>query len=153
MALNNLRDASFEYGVFPTTKWDKAQENHITAASCTGSMYAIPTDAKDPDMSSAVMEALASESYYRVAPAFFETALKVKYSSDDDSARMYDIIKGSIMYDFGRVYSVAGLNFIPGRMRSMVVANNKNWASESASVKEQFETLLADLVKKARRMT
>ena len=143
MALNNLRDASFEYGVFPTTKWDKAQENHITAASCTGSMYAIPTDAKDPDMSSAVMEALASESYCRVAPAFFETADELKNLVYGDY-----IIKGSIMYDFGRVYSVAGLNFIPGRMRSMVVANNKNWALESASVKEQFETLLADLVKK-----
>ena len=147
-ASTTLRDADFRYGVLPSPKWDEAQENYITTASYTGSMYAIPRDAKDPDISSAVIEALASEGYYRVAPAFFETALKVKYSSDDDSARMYDIIKGSVMYDFGRVYSMAGLDGIPGLMRSMVVNDNTNWASEVASKKTVLEEKLAALVEK-----
>ncbi len=147
-AANELRDASFEYGVLPSPKWDEEQENYITTASYTGSMYAIPIDAKDTDMSSAVIEALSSEGYYRVSPAFFETAMKVKYSSDDDSARMYDIIKASIMYDFGRVYSVAGLDGIPGMMRAAVRDNNKNWASNSAKNLPKLEKLLADLVEK-----
>lgn len=147
-ASNSLRDADFSYGVLPTPKWDEAQENYITAASYTGSMYAIPTDAKNPDLSSAVIEALASEGYYRVAPAFFETALKVKYSSDDDSARMYDIIKGSIMYDFGRVYSAAGLDGIPGMMRGMIQSKSDKWASRTASNLPKLEKLLADLVEK-----
>ncbi len=147
-AASTLRDAPFEYGVLPTPKWDEAQENYITAATYTGSMYAIPTDAKDTDVSSAVIEALASEGYYRVAPAFFETAMKVKYSSDDDTSRMYDIIKASIMYDFGRVYSVAGLDGIPGMMRVAVRDNNKNWASTAAKKMSKLEKLLADLVEK-----
>lgn len=147
-ASTTLRDADFQYGVLPSPKLDEAQENYITTASYTGSMYAIPRDAKDPDISSAVIEALASEGYYRVAPAFFETALKVKYSSDDDSARMYDIIKGSVMYDFGRVYSMAGLDGIPGLMRSMVANDNTNWASEVASKKAVLEEKLAALVEK-----
>ena len=120
----------------------------MTAATYTGSMYAIPTDAKDTDVSSAVIEALASEGYYRVAPAFFETAMKVKYSSDDDTSRMYDIIKASIMYDFGRVYSAAGLDGIPGMMRGAVRDNNKNWASTAAKKMSKLEKLLADLVEK-----
>ena len=111
-------------------------------------MYAIPTDAKNPDLSSAVIEALASEGYYRVAPTFFETALKVKYSSDDDSARMYDIIKGSIMYDFGRVYSMAGLDSIPGMMRSAIQNKSDKWASSTAKNLPKLEKLLADLVEK-----
>ena len=147
-ASNSLRDADFAYGVLPTPKWDEAQENYITAASYTGSMYAIPTDAKNPDLSSAVIEALASEGYYRVAPAFFETALKVKYSSDDDSARMYDIIKDSIMYDFGRVYSMAGLDSIPGMMRSAIQNKSDKWASSTAKNLPKLEKLLADLVEK-----
>ncbi len=149
-ASTTLRDADFRYGVLQSPKWDEAQENYITTASYTGSMYAIPRDAKDPDISSAVIEALASEGYYRVAPEFFETALKVKYSSDDDSARMYDIIKGSVMYDFGRVYSMAGLDGIPGLMRSMAANDNTNWASEVASKKAVLEGNARRACRKAR---
>ena len=97
-----------------------------------------------------MIEALASEGYYRVAPALFETALKVKYSSDDDSARMYDIIKGSVMYDFGRVYSMAGLDGIPGLMRSMVANDNTNWVSEVASKKAVLEENARRACRKAR---
>ena len=61
---------------------------------------------------------------------------------------MCDIIKGSVMYDFGRVYSVAGLEGIPGLMRSMVVNDNTNWASEVASKKTVLEERLAELVEK-----
>ena len=148
LQLPKLRDTEVNFGIVPLPKYDEAQENYITAATYTGSMYAIPTDAKDTDVSSAVIEALASEGYYRVAPAFFETAMKVKYSSDDDTSRMYDIIKASIMYDFGRVYSAAGLDGIPGMMRGAVRDNNKNWASTAAKKMSKLEKLLADLVEK-----
>ena len=56
-------------------------------------------------MSSAVLEALASESSKLITPAVFEVALKVKYSSDDKMAQMYDIIRASMTYDFGRVFT------------------------------------------------
>ncbi|MBO5220333.1 MAG: hypothetical protein J6C52_12935, partial [Clostridia bacterium] len=100
VAANELREATFEYGVVPAPKWDEAQENYRNTHAYTSAFYSIPLDAKNPDMSSAVIEAMAIEGYYNVAPAYFETALKVKYSSDDDSARMFDIIRGSVTYDF-----------------------------------------------------
>jgi hypothetical protein len=96
----------------------------------------------------AVIEAMAIEGYYNVAPAYFETALKVKYSSDDDSARMFDMIRAGVTYDFGRVYSTAGLGSIPGKLRGMVQTDNINWMSTYESNIENFETLLADLVEK-----
>ncbi len=111
-------------------------------------MYSIPVDVRDPDECSAVMEAMASEGYYTMSPAFFETALKVKYSSDNDSARMYDLIKSTIMFDFGRVFSQAALNSIPGKFRSAIANNNTNWASVYASSIDQYKKLLNDLTTK-----
>lgn len=147
-ASNSLRDANFNYGVLPTPKWDEAQENYLSTTTYTGSLYAIPLVVKDADMSSAVVEALAIEGYYTVAPAFFETALKIKYSSDDDSARMYDIIRDSRSYDFGRLFSTGGLESIPGKLRGMVERDNPNWMSEYESNITRLETLLAMLVEK-----
>lgn len=144
----SLRDAEFAYGVLPTPKWDEAQENYLSTTSYLGSLYAIPLVVKDADMSSAVIEALAVEGYYTVAPAFFETAMKIKYTSDDDSARMYDIIRDSRSYDFGRVFSTGGLKSIPGKIRGMVESDNPNWMSEYESNITKFETLLAALVEK-----
>ena len=77
VAANELREATFEYGVVPAPKWDEAQENYRNTHAYTSAFYSIPLDAKNPDMSSAVIEAMAIEGYYNVAPAYFETALKV----------------------------------------------------------------------------
>lgn len=148
VAANELREAKFDYGVLPVPKYDEAQENYRSTHAYTSGFYSIPLDAKNPDMSSAVIEAMAIEGYYNVAPAFFETALKVKYSSDDDSARMFDIIRESVTYDFGRVYSSGYLDDIPGQMRRMIMSDNVNWMSTYESTIGKLETLLEDLVEK-----
>lgn len=140
----DLRDAEIDYGVLPAPKWDENQTEYLSTTSYLGSLYAIPKGVRDADMSSAVMEALAIEGYYEVSPAFFETALKVKYSSDEDTARMYDIIRGSISYDFGRVFSTS-INSIPGMLRGMVVSDNPNWMSNYEKNISVFETKLAEI--------
>ncbi len=149
-ALQKLRDADFEYGVVPTPKYDESQEKHHTTVAYTGAQYAIPIDAKNIDMSSAVMEALAIEGYYTLSPAFFETAMKVKYTSDDDSARMFDIMKESLSFDFGRIYQSAKLNGIPGKLRNMVTNNDTNWMSTYEGFINELETKLADFVEEIR---
>ena len=55
----------------------------------------------------AVMEALSSEKYSSVAPAYFEIALKVKYAHDNESAVMYDLIRNAMFFDFGYTYNTA----------------------------------------------
>ena len=145
LAATTLRDADFDYGIVPAPKWDEEQEQYHTVAAYTNGMYCIPADAKDLSLSSAVMEAMAMESYYTLAPAFFETAMKVKYTSDNDSARMFDIIKGSVMYDFGRMFSQSALDSIPGAFRNAVVSNQSNWTSACEKTLPKFEKLLSEL--------
>ena len=50
---------------------------------------------------------MASESYRKISPALYEVALKLKYSQDDVSAKMFDITKSSVVFDLGRILSNA----------------------------------------------
>lgn len=59
----------------------------------------------------AVCETMAFRSYKTVISAYCETALKVKYSRDDQTAQMLDLINASATTNFGYVCfaSIAGL--------------------------------------------
>lgn len=149
-AIQQLRDVDFDYGVVPMPKWDEAQENYYTTIAYTGTLYAIPMDVKQSDVSSAVMEALAMEGYYTLSPAFFETALKVKYTTGNEAARMFDIMKASLSFDFGRVYQTGKFDGIPGLLRQSVVSNQPNWASTYEKNIKKFETALTKFIEEIR---
>lgn len=146
--VTNLRNADFEYGILPMPKWDEAQEDYYTIASFPYSLYCIPLDAKDSDMSSAVLEALASESSKLITPAVFEVALKVKYSSDDKMAQMYDIIRASMTYDFGRVFTDNLDSLTYSMFRDSVLGENTNWASTYAKKEKTLQSKMDKLLEK-----
>lgn len=146
--VTNLRNADFEYGILPMPKWDEAQEDYYTIASFPYSLYCIPLDAKNSDMSSAVLEALASESSKLITPAVFEVALKVKYSSDDKMAQMYDIIRASMTYDFGRVFTDNLDSLTYSMFRDSVVGENTNWASTYAKKEKTLQSKMDKLLEK-----
>lgn len=98
---------NFDYGVLPMPKFDEEQKDYGTCVRATYSSFVIPKTANDRDMSAAVLECFASESYRQVSPAYYESALKVKYSRDDESAQVYDIIKGSVKFSFGVAFGYA----------------------------------------------
>lgn len=146
-----LRYSELEYGVIPVPKYDEMQEEYYTVSSFPYSLYGIPVDAKDYSMSSAVLECLASESYRKVSPALFETALKVKYANDDDASEMYDIIRSSNVFDFGRIFNDSMNSMTYSLYRSALANQNKNWIStyksnETAMIKslERVVTALTE---------
>ena len=96
-----LRTSDINYGIIPSPKYDEAQSDYYGVTSFPYTLYGIPIDAPDPQQSGIVLEALASESYRTVSPALFETALKVKYASDEDMSEMYDIIRRNNVFDIG----------------------------------------------------
>lgn len=139
------RDVPFDFGIVPIATYEEGAE-FITCASFTYQLYGIPIDVKDPDMSAAVMEALAVEGYKTVTPALFETALKFKYTTDVDSVRMLDIIRPSLNFDLGRLYNTK-LNNLTFTMFRNTVNGNANWSStlgrNTKLLEKQFEKLIA----------
>ncbi len=107
-----LRDTNIAYGIIPFPKYDEFQKKYQTLASDAYSLFCVPATAGDPELIGAVTEALGSESYRTVTPAYFETALKAKYSKDEASSQMLDLIRDGLMFNFGFVNSSSCENMV-----------------------------------------
>lgn len=136
-----FRDSDTDFGVIPFPKYDEAQDRYITTPRSTFSAFSIPITA-DKEITSAVLEAFASESYRTVSPAYFESALKVKYSRDEISAQMFDIIKGGVEYDFG-LTSAQMLKAFNVTLRGVICGSNKsNWTTVLAANQSSYDAAL-----------
>ena len=140
-----MKDA---YGILPLPKFDEEQAFYRTSSRNTHNSFSMPVTCADPDTAGAVLEALSSSNHEKVLPAYFETALKTKYSRDDDSARMYDLIRESMFLDFGYTYCNATGNAIATVFRGAF--NGNRVASLLASNKEVLETTLRDYIEEVR---
>ena len=115
----DLRNFAGDYGILPQPMYDEAQEKYMTMADGHTPIMGIPKSASDPTRTGTILEALCAESYRVTIPAYYEIALKVKYSQDEVSSAMIDKIRDGIVYDFGFMYDgFVGLGFIVSELLS-----------------------------------
>ena len=115
-------------------KLDTAQENYISLVQDTSSIFCIPVTCLHGEEIGAVLEAMCAENYRTVIPAYYDTALKTKYSRDLISAQMIDIIHGTSMTDFGYAYNYS-IGSIGTIMRTVVQSNGSMASIVAKSVK------------------
>ena len=91
----------FTFGVIPLPKWDDSQEDYAVTICGSESVFAICSSlpADEVERASAVMQALAIESYKSVTPVYYENALKIKYDMGGDKAKMLDFIRGGATFN------------------------------------------------------
>ena len=104
----------------------------------------------DAEMIGAVTEALAFDSYENVTPAYFESAMKAKYSQDEASARMLDIIRDGLTFNFGFVNSSSCENMI--HILRDVAKSNKGYATIYAENEAKYTAALDTLVAKYKEL-
>ena len=104
-AVSWLRDMSDPYSILPFPKYEASQKEYYSNARSTHNAFSMTTTSSNPDAAGAVMEALSASNYKNVTPAYFEIALKTKYSLDDESSRTFDIIRSGLTLDFGYIFS------------------------------------------------
>ena len=149
--INNLADMESDYGLLPYPLYDESQTSYGTRVQDAVSLWSIPIDAKNPDMSAAVMEALAAQSWRTVTPAYFDVALKYRYSRDTQSAEMIDLIKDSVYINFECLYneSIGNPWFV---MRNLMTNKNSNFSSYWAAQKKMITKQLEKAVDKMRAL-
>lgn len=107
--IETLRGMSTDFGILPFPKYDENQKNHVSLVnSYIGSALVVPATA-DPEISGAVLEAMAYESRYTLIPAYYNVTLKTKVGRDEESSDMLDIIFGNITYDLGGLFRFGGI--------------------------------------------
>ena len=115
-AVAALRAEEKDFGVIPFPKIDESMTEYKSWLSDNTVVAAVPiTEPEDRmELATVVIEAIASENYRLVLPAYYETALKDKYTRDDYSSRMLDIIHDGETNDFAVTYamSINGIGYM-----------------------------------------
>lgn len=102
--INLLRDMENDFGILPMPKLDESQEEYTTYVHDGSTSFGIPSTKTDTEMEGAFLEAMAAETYRKVTPAYFEIALKNKYSRDNETSIMLDMLVESVELDYAYIY-------------------------------------------------
>ena len=124
-----LREMDVDFGILPYPKLDESQDEYITHVGNASPILSLPITNTDTERTSLVLEAMAIASYNIVRPAYYDVALKVKMSRDEDSSDMLDIILDSSTYDL----SYMTYKSLSGILNPLIAVGNTNFSSEYAS--------------------
>lgn len=98
--LENMRDIPFDFGFLPYPKLDASQPDYVSRVeSCNATI--IPVSCADVEFVGIMLEAFASASYAETLPAYYDVAMIMKYTRDEPSSEMLDIVTGSRRFDLG----------------------------------------------------
>ena len=136
------RELEFDYGIIPYPKYDEAQSRYYTMSDGAHGCMLIPITVQNIEWSSILTEALNAETYKKVVPAYFDTALKVKYTRDSESAAMLDLLMDGRVFDFGYMYNT----WIAFIIQDMVSTNKNNTESAFNSKYKSAEKKWAEII-------
>ena len=132
-------NVEFNYGVMPYPKFDEKQENYYaTPDPVAVSMIVIPSSVQNTDFSSFILEAVCAASKYEVLPKYYEVSAKTKYTYDEESPKMLDLIFSGLRYDLGVIYDWGGLRQL---FTGAIPTDGRNtFASKYAALEEKALT-------------
>ena len=140
-------ETNVDFGVLPVPKYDVAQENYITIMGNTFSLYSMPADVVDVDLSGAVLECMASESHRTIIPALYERSFQYRYSKEEVSAQMFDIARETVVFDMARIFSNTLTAYkawqkairYPTAWTTTVQTESRAWANQIETILESFQ--------------
>jgi len=138
------RNAEFDFGIIPIPKYDANQEKYLTMINEHASVMAVPKFNYNLEMTGKIVEALAAESHKHLVPAYYEVALKTKYSRDEESVRMLDLIFDGVVYDFGLLYAIPSFDIYQTLLCAGKGADT--FASEVEKASTRAEKKLQDIL-------
>ncbi len=141
-AVGNYRAMEVDFGILPFPK-ETAEQKDYYSRSEFPELQGVSLANADLEMTGAVLEAMASEWFRTVKPAYFEMNLRGKIARDETSSQMLDIIYGGRVFDFGDTILCSEIR--DGKFLDNMNANNRDLASTLASIKNTVQNRL-DLI-------
>ena len=133
---NNLRYSAdrlrfiddFEYGILPIPKYSEEQEEYISTSMSYPFWIPAVFSSEEADNIGLIVEALSYEGYKILIPAYYDTALKNKYSPGEIDSRVITIIHESRHPDITRYFDNGGTG-----MYTILYELNKNGSTDVMS--------------------
>ena len=100
-----FREMTADFGILPHPKYDENQPTYLNVTANTVPIVAIPITNPDPERTGVFIDALTALSATTVTPAYYTISLEGKFTRDDDSIEMLDIIRSNRIYDLAVIYN------------------------------------------------
>ena len=149
---DGVREMETDFYVIPMPKFNEQQEEYRAIQWDGVPVYGIPTSLPSDmiEMVSTFLEVNCAVTSEIVLPAYYDVALKNKYSRDPVAAQMMDIIKSNVTSDFAFLWGESINNIIDflysnirsGNIASAMKSSEKVWG-------KQLERLTKKLVEAA----
>lgn len=144
-AYNKLREMEEPYSIIPYPKWDEEQDSYYTNADDKFTAFIVPiTACNNLDFVGTIYEALCAESYKKVYPEYYDTALKGKYSSEPATAEMVDVIMAGRNFDFSFQFGEPYFQRLPYMIRDMISSNNPDITSKYQKLEKALNKSIND---------
>ncbi len=132
-----LRNMTDKYGIIPLPMLNEEQDDYYSYAHDQMTAFGMANTVSEDrrEMLGAVLEAMASESYRYITPAYYEVALKSKYVSDPESWTMLDLVTNNLYIDAGVLYTKS-INSVHQMFRTIVGSNSGSAATKFTSIKK-----------------
>ena len=146
-AVSTFLNYNIDYGIVPYPKLDEEQDQYY--AGYTDRYFLVPYNTPDAEYVGTIIESMSAEGYRQVTPAYFEVALKNRYTKDQTSKEMVDIIKQSMVLDFAYVYGAD-----KWWSRSLyALLSNKNGEGASKDYASYYQEMLPKAEERAETVT
>ncbi len=145
--VGSVRDMVSDFGIMVYPKYDESQDRYYSWVEGGAKSVGISAIATNVDAVCGLLEAMGSASIHDVIPVYYEINLKNKYTRDEISAQVFDIIRETRTFDLGdtvwcnAVREVLGNVFKDGKPLASSVA------SIDSAVSAKIESTLAVLGK------
>ncbi len=144
----NFTDEGVHFSILPMPMSSSEQENYYTCSSFWVTMYSVPSDADNLEMSGMILEALGSEAYRTLSDEIYYNFFQTRYNADDgaDSAEMFDIVSASVVFDTARLFADELSMFSSFRTGVSDTSDpNGSWSSIYGSLHTTWEEKIANI--------
>jgi len=133
-----LRQMDTDFGILPMPLYEETQESygHIANAYVTP-FTCIPADAMDLSRTGIIIDAFARKGMEHITPAYYDVSLIGKFTRDDESREILDLVFSTLVYDISFFYDFGGVGKI---LDSMVSRKRTNFISEYEKIENRIKT-------------
>jgi hypothetical protein len=139
-----FREMTADFGILPHPKFDENQPTYLNATANTVPIVAIPITNPNPERTGVFIDALTALSATTVTPAYYTISLEGKFTRDEDSIEMLDIIRSNRIYDLAVIYNWN--NFFSSVISHGMSANGDNPVTVFERHGERVETQIANTI-------
>lgn len=139
--VSGYRDNDYDFGLLPMPKYSADQDDYYTLVCQQADLLVVGNNQSDTYKTGIILETLAAKGKEILLPTYYDKQLQSKFSRDEESSAMLDIVFKNRIYDIGTMFDWGGVS-------TALMVNTANPSSLYASNIKKFNKEMQNSLEK-----